>query len=319
MDILNQLFVTNISPPLKWVGGKKQLLKELISATEQFKKQSKVDNFTYHEPFFGGGAFFFELSLNQSIKKAHINDINVELMFLYNSIKDIESLNELIKKLSKLEKKFNASQLREVLYRDWRKKFNDLLAINKPKTYQKIELSALLIALNKTCFNGVYRKNKKGEFNVPFGSKKTESVRFYDEENLLKVNKAFNNAELTNKSFEKAINFTKIKKNHLVFLDPPYIPVSKTAQFKSYYDDGFSNEEHELLAYKLDEIDSKGAFFILTNSNTELTKKIYLQNSKFNKYEVNVARMINRVGKDETGSGTKELIITNFKVPNLGN
>ncbi len=315
----NQLFPTSIKPVVKWIGGKSQLINELNECINALTREIAEEKFNYHETFFGGGALFFDLYLNNKIRKAYLNDINTELIILYNSFLHDQTLNNLINDLIIKEEEFNSSKKREKLFKSWRLKFNKLILKKNLTVKEKLEISSLLIALNKTCFNGVYRKNKKGEFNVPFGSKKTEVVKFFNKENLRKVSKSFEIAEFTNKSFEKAINFTKIKKNHLVFLDPPYIPVSKTAQFKSYYDDGFNNEEHELLASKLDKIDSKGAFFILTNSNTELTKKIYLKNSKFNKYEVNVARMINRVGKDETGSGTKELIITNFKVPNLGN
>ena len=108
-------------------------------------------------------------------------------------------------------------------------------------------------------------------------------------------------------------NFKIIKKNHLVFIDP-YIPISKTAQFKGYYD-GFSIDQHILLSQKINEIDKKGAYFILTNSNTELVKDIYFTKKHYSLSTINVARAINQVGKDDSGSGVKEILITNFNVP----
>tara|TARA_Y100000992_G_C21104215_1_gene414113 strand:- start:52 stop:753 length:702 start_codon:yes stop_codon:yes gene_type:complete len=217
------------------------------------------------------------------------------------------------------EEVFNQSKRRDILFSEWKERFNQLISKtstnHKISNKEKIEMASLLISLNKTCFNGVYRKNKKGEFNVPFGKKTSEVVKFLDVQNFKNVSTALQNTKISNISFESAINFKIIKKNHLVFIDPPYIPISKTAQFKGYYDDGFSIDQHILLSQKINEIDKKGAYFILTNSNTELVKDIYFTKKHYSLSTINVARAINQVGKDDSGSGVKEILITNFNVP----
>ena len=305
------------SPILKWVGGKRQLLGILRHCVSEYSEETKMDKFLYHEPFFGGGALFYDLVSRQKLRKAYLNDINRELIQMYDLVKSKNISDKLLEKVVSLEDLFNKSKKREVLYSQWKERFNELLfKLNKTQKLsekEKIEASALLISLNKTCFNGVYRKNKKGKFNVPFGKKTTGFVSFLDTENFKNVSNALQKTTLTNYSFEKAINFRTIKPNHLIFLDPPYIPISKTAQFKGYYDDGFSVQQHLLLAEKMNEIDSRGAYFILTNSNTELVKDIYLTKNKYSLSKVSVSRSINQKGKDDSESGIKELLITNFK------
>ena len=281
--------------------------------------KANVNKFSYHEPFFGGGALFFDLVSNKKIKKAYLNDINRELIIMYQLIQSERNSDQLLKKVISLEKSFNDSKKRDILFSEWKERFNDLLfelnKVDKLSISEKIELSALLIAINKTCFNGVYRKNKKGQFNVPFGKKINEDLKFLDLDNFKNVQSGLQYSKLTNSSFEKAINFKVIKPNHLIFLDPPYIPLSTTAQFKEYYEDGFTIQQHKLLSEKIKEIDSKGAYFILTNSNTELVKDIYLTKKNFSLHKLSVSRSINQMGKDESESGTKEILITNFKVP----
>lgn len=306
------------TPVLKWVGGKRQLLPTLRHCINAYSEETKLNKFSYHEPFFGGGALFFELASSDRLKKSYISDINRELILMYELIKSEKESHKLLQKVHSLEELFNKSKSRDVLFLEWKKRFNVL--INKLSKGQKIsdnekiEIAGILISLNKTCFNGVYRKNKKGEFNVPFGKKMTEVVKFLDPQNYKNVSTALQNTKITNLSFESAINFQTIKKNHLVFIDPPYIPISKTAQFKGYYDDGFSMEQHYILAQKINEIDSKGAYFILTNSNTELVKDIYLTKKNYSLSKVSVARSINQMGRDDSDFGIKEILITNFKV-----
>ena len=307
------------NPVLKWVGGKRQLLPILRLCVDTYSDKAKIEQFSYHEPFFGGGALFFDLASRQKLSKSYINDVNRELIVMYDVIKSNDNSNKLLNEVLSLEELFNHSKTRDSLFLEWKQRFNQLISkLSKNQNIsnkEKIEIATLLISLNKTCFNGVYRKNKKGEFNVPFGKKMKEVVNFLDVENFKNVNNVLQNTKLTNVSFESAINFKVIKKNHLVFIDPPYIPISKTAQFKGYYDDGFSLEQHKLLAQKINEIDAKGAYFILTNSNTELVKDIYLTKKKYSLSTVSVARAINQVGRDDSESGIKEVLITNFKVP----
>ena len=308
------------SPVVKWIGGKRQLLKILNYCIDSYLHKTKLDKFSYHEPFFGGGALYFSLVSENLIKKAYLNDINTELVSMYSTIKNDKLLYFFLDKVLELEEQFNRNLNRDKLHEKWRARFNYLIKKQANKSMNKkdeVELSALLLALNKTSFNGIYRKNKKGEFNVPFNKKFTDIIKFADLENIRNVNHNFQNVEFTNLSFEKAINFQKIKKNHFVFLDPPYIPISKTSSFSSYYDDGFNLIKHEVLANKITEIHNKGAYFILTNSETELTKNIYNSKNKFSIYPVNVARNINQKGLDTSDNGTRELIITNLKIKNL--
>ena len=307
------------SPILKWVGGKRQLLGILKLCVNAYSEDTKVERFSYHEPFFGGGALFFDLVSNKKIKQAYLNDINRELIIMYQFVQSKNNSNKLFKKVNLLQESFNKSKNRDSLFSVWKARFNELLfKLNQNDNLlvnEKIELSALLIALNKTCFNGIYRKNKKGEFNVPFGKKIDEELKFLDLDNFNNVKSGLQESKLTNVSFENAINFKVIKPNHLIFLDPPYIPLSSTAQFKEYYEDGFTIQQHEILSEKIKEIDSKGAYFILTNSNTELVKDIYFTQKNFSLHKLSVSRSINQMGKDESESGTKEILITNFKVP----
>lgn len=289
------------------------ILNQLVYDFQNITKQKK---FTYHEPFFGAGALYFNLWSREFIKKSYINDINKELVIFYKTIQDSKTLNSLINELEILEDGFNKSKERDVLFFTWRDRFNELLKKNNSKSItnnEKIEISSLLISLNKTCFNGVYRKNKSGEFNVPFSKKFNGEVSFFDKENIKTINKSFENTVIENLSFEKAINFRKIKKNHLIFLDPPYVPISKTSDFSSYYDDGFNDFDHQKLSELLKKIDNVGAYFILTNSNSQKTKDIYLSKNKFFNINVNVRRSINQQGLTNNPDGTQELVITNFK------
>ena len=304
-------------PILKWVGGKRQLLPTLRHIVGTYSEIAKVDQFSYHEPFFGGGALFFDLLSSGKIKKSYINDINRELILMYEVIRSKKNSEKMLNRVLQLEKQFNYSKSRDVLYVNWKEQFNKLIhKLSKDQFLsirEQIEISALLISLNKTCFNGIYRKNKKGKFNVPFGKKNTGDVNFIDIDNFKNVKSNLEDTTITNVSFESAINFKKIKKNHLVFVDPPYIPLSKTSQFKDYYDDGFSLDHHENLAQKLDRIDSNGAYFILTNSNTDLVREIYLTKKHYSLSTVAVSRAINQIGRNNTSSGIKEVLITNFK------
>jgi DNA adenine methylase len=304
-------------PLLKWVGGKRQLLPTLRHIVGTYSEIAKVDQFSYHEPFFGGGALFFDLVSSHKIKKSYINDINRELILMYEVIRSKKNSEKMMNRVLQLEDEFNNSNSRDVLFTNWKEKFNKLiykLSLEQSLSIkEQIEISALLISLNKTCFNGIYRKNKKGQFNVPFGKKNTGNVKFIDIDNFKNINSTLEDTTITNVSFESAINFKQIKKNHLVFVDPPYIPISKTAQFKDYYDDGFSIADHENLAQKLDQIDSNGAYFILTNSNTDLVREVYLSKKHYSLSEVAVSRAINQIGRNDLNAGIKELLITNFK------
>lgn len=288
-----------LKPFVKWVGGKKQLLDELTKiVNENFKNYE-----TYIEPFVGGGALLFKLSPPSFI----INDQNSELINLYKVVK--ENPQELLNSLRMYEKNnsqdyyYNVRQLdREAFY-----KLRSSVSLK-----EKVEQSARFIYLNKTCFNGMYRVNSNGYFNVPFGNYKNPNI--VNENNILIVSKFLNNSKnkILNADFEFVLKFSK--KNDLVYFDPPYIPLENTKSFTSYTSNGFTLEDQIRLRDCALKLINKKVNVILSNSYTEKTFEIYdllSLKSKFNYLVVNVNRSINSNGKKRTGA--KEIIIWNKK------
>lgn len=288
-----------LKPFVKWVGGKKQLLDELTKiVNENFKNYE-----TYIEPFVGGGALLFKLSPPSFI----INDQNSELINLYKVVK--ENPQELLNSLRMYEKNnsqdyyYNVRQLdREAFY-----KLRSSVSLK-----EKVEQSARFIYLNKTSFNGMYRVNSNGYFNVPFGNYKNPNI--VNENNILIVSKFLNSSKnkILNADFEFVLKFAK--KNDLVYFDPPYIPLENTKSFTSYTSNGFTLEDQIRLRDCALKLINKKVNVILSNSYTEKTFEIYdllSLNSKFNYLVVNVNRSINSNGKKRTGA--KEIIIWNKK------
>lgn len=317
---MTQLFEveTVIKPPLKWVGGKSQLLKQIEFFINIYLKELHLSNFVYHEPFFGGGALFFYLWFKDLFTKSYIADINSSLVNFYvvlqnlkykNSFKlfliEIDKLQVLINLQKTLENKSN-------LYNRWVNEFNYLKKQKKLSHKDLIYQASLFLALNKTCFNGIYRENQKGLFNVPF-NKSMKEVKIFNEKNLISVKNSLASTVIKNISFEKSLNFRNIQKEHLVFLDPPYLPISKTANFSDYSSEGFKTNDHILLAEKIDQINNKGAYFILTNSNSPLTQEIYNKNLEYQSIEVDVSRSVNSSSSKRKTGITKEIIITNIR------
>ncbi|MGX9339214.1 DNA adenine methylase [Mycoplasma sp. 332] len=269
-----------IKPFVKWVGGKGQLIDEIK------KRMPKYFN-DYYEPFVGGGAVLFYLKP----QKAHINDINRVLINAYNMIKNkpqqmIEILNVLDQKECKKEE-----------YYELRTKFNNKLKLNE----YDLELAALFIFLNKRCFNGLYRVNSNGFFNVPFNNKiKCDS---YNRDNILEISQYLKNVEIENLDFEESLK--KANKGDFVFIDSPYVPLNPTS-FESYTKEKFGEDCHIRLAKVFRILDKKGCFLMLTNHDTDLIRDLY---SKFNIKVVNVKRNINSNGNKRVG---KEVIITNY-------
>lgn len=239
-----------VAPVLKWVGGKRQLMNEI-------EKVLPDSISTYYEPFIGGGAVLFELQP----PKAVINDINGELINLYNVIKD--DVDSLIQDLNKHE---NTS---EYFYRIREMDRDRYIYEN----LSNIEKASRIIYLNKTCFNGLFRVNKAGEFNSPFGKYKNPNI--INEATLRAVSKYFNKANIKflNGDFERALR--GIRKGSFVYLDPPYDPVSSSANFTGYDKGGFNRDEQIRLKKICDELDKKGVKFLLSNSATEFIKELY--------------------------------------------
>ncbi|ABR30180.1 N-6 DNA methylase [Thermosipho melanesiensis] len=245
-------------PFLKWAGGKTQILSEIDKRLPRELKNGK--KMRYIEPFVGSGAVLFHLLSNYNIEKAYIIDINENLINLYKVIKN--NVCDLIEYLKILERKFLNSngEERKKIYYSKRKEFNKL-------KNNKIKKAALLIFLNRTCYNGLYRVNSKGEFNVPFGRYKNPKI--LDEENLINVSLALKNVEILCDDFEISKNF--IDENTFVYIDPPYRPLSNTSNFTSYFNNTFDDNEQIRLKNFFDFITNKGAKILLSNSDPKNT------------------------------------------------
>ncbi len=272
-------------PFVKWAGGKKQLLDSLEL---YFPKDFK----TYYEPFLGGGAVFFYLVNTRPRFRAVLSDTNAELILTYNVIKT--NVEDLIDKLLEHAK----------LYRVETKEYFYKVRASAPEN--DLDKAARLIFLNRTCFNGLYRVNSRGKFNVPFGQ--YENPKICDEENLRLVSAALNysNAEITANDYVDAVS--SAGKGDFVYFDPPYQPVSSTANFTSYTKTGFSFEDQKNLSKLFKELHQKECYVVLSNSNTPEIQELY--KDKFIKREKVVAsRAINCKGN--LRKGFTELIIYN--------
>lgn len=272
-----------VSPVLKWAGGKRQLLPDILKYIP--KKYS-----TYYEPFLGGGAVLFSLQP----RKAVVNDINEELINVYLVIKNnVEELIEDLKKHKNEAKYFY--ELRE-LDRD-KEKYNQL---------SNIEKASRIIYLNKTCYNGLFRVNQQGEFNSPFGRYKNPNI--VNEEVLRAVSSYFNNAQITFKcgDFEEAVK--GIRRGSFVYFDPPYDPVSDSANFTGYSRNGFNREEQIRLKKLCDKLNSKGVKFLLSNSATDFILDLYRD---YNITIIQANRAINSKG-DKRGK-VSEVLVRNYE------
>ena len=292
-------------PFLKWAGGKTQLISEI----EKNLPNSTID--TYVEPFVGSGAvLFWVLGEFSQLKKAIVNDINEDLINTYKTIKSTPE--ELISILKILQDEYhslenNTNKKKEYYYQK-RELFNN-------RKQSQTEHSALFIFLNRTCFNGLYRVNRKNEFNVPMGSYKKPTI--CDKSNILAVSEALQKVELLCGDFEQTVNYTT--SNTLFYFDPPYKPLSETSSFNSYAKDEFDDEEQIRLKNFCDKLDSLGHSWILSNSdvkgkNTEdnFFDDLY---SDFTIKRVDAKRSIN--ANPAKRGFLKELLITNKPLKEL--
>ena len=268
--------VQKYKPILKWAGGKTQLLEHLLPKIP--KEYNK-----YIEPFFGGGALFFALKPNNSI----IADSNPELINLYRVIaKDVNSLISELKNL-KNEKDF---------FYDMRKKeFSEL---------SEIEAAARTIFLNKTAFNGLYRVNKKGQFNVPFGYYKNPKI--LDEDQLLAASKLLKKTKILLGDF-KDVLCENAKKGDFIFLDPPYLPVSKFSDFKRYTKEQFHEKDQISLANLVNKLSKKGCHILLTNSNHPLIHELYKD------FNIDIYKTKRNINSKSTNRKGEDIIVSNFK------
>jgi DNA adenine methylase len=234
-------------PFLKWAGGKTQLIKPLL-------KYRPKDFKDYHEPFVGAGAFFFALRKEELIRRAWINDVNQELIDCYAAIRD--HAEKVIRLLSRWKHD-------EDFYYKLRKLNPAKLALPRR--------AARMIYLNKTCYNGLYRVNSQGQFNVPFGSYKLP--KYHDPENLHAVSKALENVNMTCGHFEQVLDVAKA--GDLVYFDPPYQPLSSTSNFTSYHKTGFSQEDQIRLRDVCAELTHRKVKVMLSNSSAKPIFELY--------------------------------------------
>ena len=267
------------SPFLKWAGGKGQLLKI-------FEEHYPQRFGHYFEPFIGGGAVFFSLGARHPKLRASISDFNGELVNCYQVVRN--HVDELITELS-------SHQNDPDYYYAMRARDTNSLS--------EIERASRLIYLNKTCFNGLYRVNRSGQFNVPFG--KYKNPRIVNETNLRNASKLLQRTHIGCGGFEAVLSRTK--SGDFVYLDPPYQPISTTSNFTSYTARAFSIEDQERLRDFCRELDRKGCMFMLSNSDNELIENLY---SEFSTHRILASRAINCKG-NRRGRIT-ELLIRNY-------
>lgn len=274
----------NMQPILKWVGGKRQLLKDIVPLIKQHEFT------TYVEPFVGGGAVLFDIQPQNAI----INDFNAELINLYTVIKNAPE--QLINALKTHSKKHSKDYYYEV--RGWDRK----------ETYQSrsaVEKAARTIYLNKTCFNGLYRVNSNGYFNSPCGDYKNPNI--VNEELIKKLSEYFNNANITMKCGDYKQALCDLDKNAFVYLDPPYMPISKSSSFVSYTKGGFDYDKQKELKSECDKLTQQGIKFLQSNSDCPEIRELYKD------YTILTVKANRHINSDASKRGAvNEVLIHNF-------
>ena len=273
-------------PYVKWAGGKRQLLAEL---EKNFPKQFG----TYFEPFLGGGAVLFDLLAKKPNLKCSVSDLNSDLVLAYVTIRD--KLGRLIESLENHSKNYHKDST------------NYYYEVRKQEPKSQIEKVSRLLFLNKTCFNGLYRVNSKGKFNVPLGRYTNPNI--VNRENLTTASKFLQSEKIkiSCRDFESILK--DAKKGDFVYFDPPYQPVSDTANFTSYTHRDFTEDDLQRLADLANQLNSKGSHVLLSNSNTKIVKKIF-SSKKWKVKEIAVNRAINSNSQKRTGH--KEVLIKNY-------
>lgn len=292
-------------PFIKWVGGKGQLLPEInkLYPIELGKNINK-----YAEIFLGGGAVLFDILSKYKLDEVYISDKNLELINTYKSIRD--NVDILIKSLKEMEEQYIPlnNEDRKIYYYEKREEYNSL-KINSEMN--NIEKAILFIFLNKTCFNGLYRVNKKGKFNVPMGAYKKPKI--CDEENLKNVSLTLRNVKIVYADYRESEKF--IDDKTFVYIDPPYRPLNITSSFTSYTENDFNDKEQIELAEYINVLNKKGAKIVISNSNPKnndiddnFFDKLY---KNYNINRVKATRMLN--SNASLRGAINELLITNYK------
>jgi DNA adenine methylase len=273
-----------VSPFLKWVGGKRQLMPSIVALLPK-----NISSYDYVEPFIGGGAVLFNLQP----KNAVINDFNTELINVYNVIK-----NELDGLIIDLKKHKNNSDY-----------FYELRSLDRNDDFKKlsqIQRASRIIYLNKTCFNGLYRVNNAGEFNAPFGRYKNPNI--VNEPTLKAVNKFLNTNNITINNGDYTAVLKDTTEKSFVYLDPPYHPISESSNFTGYIQGGWNIYDQIELRKACDELHKKGVKFLLSNSSADFIKDQYKD------YNISIVKANRAINSDGANRGeVDELLIRNYE------
>ena len=292
-------------PFIKWVGGKGQLLPEInkLYPIELGKNINK-----YAEIFLGGGAVLFDILSKYKLDEVYISDKNLELINTYKSIRD--NVDILIKSLKEMEEQYILlnNEDRKIYYYEKREEYNSL-KINSEMN--NIEKAILFIFLNKTCFNGLYRVNKKGKFNVPMGAYKKPKI--CDEENLKNVSLTLRNVKIVYADYRESEKF--IDDKTFVYIDPPYRPLNITSSFTSYTENDFNDKEQIELAEYINVLNKKGAKIVISNSdpkNNDIDDNFF--DKLYKNYNINRVKATRMLNSNASLRGAiNELLITNYK------
>ncbi|WP_428325379.1 DNA adenine methylase [Nitrosopumilus sp.] len=285
-QVYSQVSTVTPKPFVKWAGGKRQLIPIL--------NESLPKTFgTYYEPFIGGGALLFHILTERDGQKCSISDLNSDLVLAYTTIRN--RIDDLISSLKNHEKNYHKDS----------KSYYYSVRESNPRS--EIEKTSRLLFLNRTCFNGLYRVNSKGKFNVPLGRYTNPNI--VNEENLRSVSAILQASRVSIKCRDFEAVLRDAKKGDLVYFDPPYQPVSDTANFTSYTNKDFTDKDLERLADLCNKLDSKGCKVLLSNSDSKQVSDMFSTKSwKINKIQAN--RSINSNSKKRTGHF--ELLIKNY-------
>ncbi|NLY91862.1 MAG: DNA adenine methylase [Firmicutes bacterium] len=249
---------------MKWAGGKTQLLDLFEARLPKPIKETKAIP-RYLEPFVGGGAMFFFLKNHYRIDQSYLFDINADLIICYKVLQNNHL--ELIHTLEKINTEFwqRAETERKAFYYQIRELYNRQQKSFNYQVYSGawVERAGFLVFLNKTCYNGLFRLNRQGEFNVPYGRYKKPKI--YDPDTIKKANLALRNTQIYSGDFSESEKF--VTPNSFVYLDPPYRPLNRTSSFTNYSKDGFSDLDQKRLAAYFQRLDQKGAYLMLSNSD----------------------------------------------------
>lgn len=288
-DVIREYIKQKPKPFVKWVGGKRQLLNQFKEFGLYPPEQFDATKNTYHEPFVGGGAVFFDLLP----LRAELSDLNSELVTTYIVIRD--RVEDLITELN------NGKYIYD------KEVFLNIRA-EQPADLEPTEAAARFIYLNRTAFNGMYRVNRSGGFNVPFGNYSNPLI--CDEQNLRRVAVALKKVKIKNQDYKKVLD--RAKSGDYIYFDPPYYPVSKTASFTSYTNDVFLEREQESLRDAFLELHKKGCFVMLSNSDTSFIESLFkpFEKEGITIHKVQASRAINsNAGKRGKVS---EVLVTNY-------